>query len=97
MSKNQGPKGLGAGVASRLLDLLSSDDDFRSQFESDPHAALASIGHESVAGDPSCGECLGMKEGQRLASKESFARDRERLQASLQLQMTFSDSATLSA
>ena len=93
---NQGPKGLGAGVASRLIDLLASDDDFRAHFESDPHSALARVGYTALAGESSSAECLGMKEGQTLASKESFALDRERLQASLQLPMTFTDSATLS-
>lgn len=96
MSNPRGPKGLGASVASRLVDLLASDDDFRAKFESDPHSALAQIGYTSLAGAPSSAECLGMKAGQTLASKESFARDRERLQASLQLPMTFTDSAKLS-
>lgn len=96
MSKNQGPNGLGAGVASRLVDLLASDDDFRAQFQDDPHSALAQLGHASLAGDPSSADCLSLKAGQQLAPKESFARDRERLQAALQLPMTFTDSASLS-
>lgn len=96
MSKNQGPDGLAAGVASRLVDLLASDDDFRARFQDDPHSALAQLGYASVAGDASGADCLSLKAGQQLASKESFARDRERLQAALQLPMTFTDSASLS-
>lgn len=96
MANNQGPDGLGAGVASRLLDLLSSDDDFRAHFERDPHSALAQIGHASMAEGPSSADCLSLKAGQTLAPKETFARDRERLQAALQLPMTFSDSTALS-
>ena len=36
-------------VADRLLDLLSTDDPFRAQFQTDPLAALRSIGYQSPA------------------------------------------------
>jgi putative modified peptide len=96
MPNHQRPKGLAPGVASRLVDLLASDDGFRAKFQDDPHTALADLGHASVAGEPSGVECICLKPGQALASKEAFARDRERLQTALQLPMTFSDSTALS-
>ena len=36
-------------IADRLLDLLSTDDDFRARFQHDPRAALYEIGYESPA------------------------------------------------
>ena len=36
-------------IADRLLDLLSTDDEFRARFQRDHLAALHSIGHESPA------------------------------------------------
>jgi len=96
MQKQQGPKGLEAAVASRLVDLLATSDEFRAKFEQDADAALAGIGYTARAGEPSCGDCLALKPGQKLAPKEQFARDRERLQAVLGLPMTFADSAKLS-
>jgi len=38
-------KNFSRDVANKLLDKLSHDDDFRSLFQSDPHAALAQVGH----------------------------------------------------
>jgi putative modified peptide len=38
---------LSAEIADRLLDLLSTDDPFRAQFQTDPLAALRSIGYHS--------------------------------------------------
>jgi putative modified peptide len=37
-----------AAIAERLLELLSSDDAFREQFQADPIAALQSIGYGSA-------------------------------------------------
>lgn len=37
-----------AAIAERLLELLSSDDSFREQFQTDPVAALRSIGYGSA-------------------------------------------------
>jgi putative modified peptide len=67
-------KNFSRDVADKLLDKLSHDDDFREQFQLDPHAALAQIGHavddadRGVAGtDPVV--CLGSVQ---LASKEAI-------------------------
>ena len=44
-------------TADRLLDLLSTDDDFRAKFQQDPRSALASIGH-APASDAMCSPSL---------------------------------------
>lgn len=38
---------LDAQLADRLLDLLSTDDDYRARFQGDPRTALREIGYES--------------------------------------------------
>lgn len=38
-------------VARALLDKLATDDDFRDQFQKNPRAALAQLGHETPASD----------------------------------------------
>lgn len=46
-AKNTAP--LGAEIAGKLLDLLSSDDGFRQRFKDDPVAALQSMGYRDLA------------------------------------------------
>jgi putative modified peptide len=75
-------------VADRLLDKLSSDDEFRALFLADPRAALRIVGHETPAAlvgipgsDPiMC--CLGMKS---LSSKEALRASRQQLHARLSM------------
>lgn len=58
-------------VADRLLDLLSSEDDFRALFASNREAALIKAGLDPrVAGTVAKGDCMGVH---KLASKEEFA------------------------
>ena len=66
-------------VVDRLLDLLSSDDDFRDLFARDARAALAQVGHLPAA-------TAGITEGawwclkvESLASKEVIAHSRAEL------------------
>ena len=70
-------------LADKLLDKLSQDDDFRSKFQRDPYAALASLGYE---GDPKqrgvegvdpvvC--CTGL--ASKLAPKEEIKQARDKL------------------
>lgn len=65
-----------ADVADRLLDKLSSDDKFRTQFQSDPRGALDSIGASHV-------ECNGCMKPKSLASKEQFQKSRNVFRDSL--------------
>lgn len=67
---------LGSDVVDRLLDKLSSDDQFRSNFQSNPRAALDALG----ASDVDCGECMHPKS---LASKEQLQRSRQVFRDSL--------------
>lgn len=73
-------------VADKLLDRLSTDDDFRELFQNDPSAALKQVGHEApekmrgVRGsDPAM--CTNLNNG--LASKEAIRAGRESMKAAL--------------
>lgn len=75
-------------VADKLLDLLSSDDEFRAQFKKDPAAALARIGHptaEQYVGRESVseGETFYCMTSDELASKEEIRQSREELKSFL--------------
>ncbi|GAB3043374.1 NHLP-related RiPP peptide [Stenotrophomonas tumulicola] len=66
-------KPLSSEDASRLLDLLSTDDGFRVRFERNPSSALAEISTEAGLSSLCC-ESAGP-----LASKEEFQLSRNRL------------------
>lgn len=78
--KEPDPAPLDPKVANRLLDLLSTDTDFRRLFKKDAEAALAKAGHRPPRGKPSCGKCLQLKPGQRIAPKAQIIRDRAKLE-----------------
>ena len=81
-------------IADKLLDLLSTDDDFRELFSSDPQAALAQVGYRPeqegsearsasdtfAAGGKALGGCCTVKE---LASKEAIAEARDAIRSML--------------
>lgn len=69
--------------ALQLLDLLSSDDAFRSEFHASPGKALERIAPEVAAACRSC-ETQGP-----LATKEEFQQERERLAARLSAKAIF--------
>jgi putative modified peptide len=77
-------------VVDALLDKLSSDDDFRSSFKSDPRAALASLGDEDAKHAPQGASgawaCCQVTE---LASKESIAASRAELTKQLTSEVMF--------
>lgn len=75
---------LSSNDAVQLLDLLSSDDAFRTLFQADPAAALATISAEAGAGSCDC------ESGGPLASKEEFQAARTRLLAHLTATSSFS-------
>lgn len=73
-------------VADKLLEKLSSDDNFRELFQNDPRAALQLVGHETpveyrgISGtDPVM--CANLNNG--LASKEAIRAGRESMKAVL--------------
>lgn len=75
-------------VADKLLDLLSTDDKFRSAFKADPAAALAQVGHpnaEQHAGKASIaeGETFYCMTADQLAPKEEIMQARDELKSYL--------------
>lgn len=92
--KGNPPASLDPKVVRKLLDLLSSDDNFRSLFQKDAHAALVQAGYspasdsnlKSMDSEPSMqsgGSCLQLKDGATLASKEQVAAERAKLETAL--------------
>ena len=78
---------LDAKVADKLLDLLSSDNEFRRLFKKDPTMALEGIGHRAPPLAPPAppsvaapGMCQPVK---RIAPKQEFAAARDQLKAHL--------------
>jgi putative modified peptide len=71
-----------AAVAERLLDKLSSDDDFRALFLSDAREAMRSIGFETAAehvGVPGADPIVCCENLRQLAPKGELATSRARL------------------
>ena|SRR5690349_12753761 len=92
--KGPPPAPLHPRVARKLLDLLSTDDDFRDLFKRDAHAALVQAGYEPPAGtaataEASGGKCMQLSGTERLASKERIRRDRLKLEESLAMVQSF--------
>lgn len=102
--KGPPPAPLHPNVARRLLDLLSTDDDFRDLFQRDAHAALLQAGYVPPHGtEPaqasalSGADCLQLSGTDQLASKEQIARDRAKLESATTQIMSFMDSAAFKA
>ena len=64
----------------RLLDKLGSDDAFRTQFQADPRAAVAALGHKPAPGDERDLMCLKCSQ---LADKADIEAARENLRKQL--------------
>ena len=72
-----GPPALGEAVTDRLLDLLSTSDDFRALFVRNPIEAIDLAGYEHGDSDMAHpGFCFQVT---NLAAKEAIARDRAKL------------------
>ena len=79
MDMRVAPAGLESQMASRLLDLLSTDDDFRALFVSDTKAALDRAGYVHADGRlPHPAICFWPTTG-KLASKKDISAAREKL------------------
>jgi len=92
--KGKGPqRALDRKVVNKLLDKLSTDDDFRTLFQADPHAALVEAGWEPTADEAGSSDeelrslsgssCLAMTDGATLAPKEDITAQRTTLEQSL--------------
>lgn len=74
--KNDGD-GCDPELAKRLMDKLTTDDEFRAAFQQDPHGALESLGWKRPPGHKKAGPIA------KLASKEEMAQARDGIEASL--------------
>lgn len=82
--KNVAP--LGADVAEKLLDLLSSDDAFRAQFQANPVEALKTIGYVAPAFGAQVGDLsvpFAACSVVQLASPDLISAARQELKATL--------------
>ena len=103
-TKGNGPK-LDRKVVKTLLHKLSTDDDFRDLFQSDPHAAIVQAGWTPPADAAptddaqslSGGSCLSMSAGATLASKEDIAAQQGALEEAMSLPFSFACPAALLA
>ena len=82
--KGPAPAPLDPKVQKKLLDLLSTDNEFRRLFKKDAHAALVKAGWKAPAGSESTaavsgGACLQMKPGDRIAPKAKMIRERAKM------------------
>ena len=66
-------------VADKLLDKLSTDNEFRRLFKQDPAAALVKVGHPKAAAALTGGCC----QIQSIAPKEQIKRSRDELKTML--------------
>jgi putative modified peptide len=84
------PNKISPKVVDTLLDKLSSDDDFRTRFQADPRAALASLGDEDARNAPPGAKgpwaCCAVT---KLASKEQIAASRDELAKQLTAESMF--------
>lgn len=85
MAKKKGPRPapLEPKVVKKLLDKLSTDNEFRRLFKKDAHAALSKVGYKVPAGAASVGACMQMTSTDRIAPKANIIRDREKLSENL--------------
>lgn len=92
--KGNGPAPLEPKVAKKLLDLLSTDNDFRRLFKQDAHAALVKAGWKPAAGTESTaaasgGQCLQLQATDSIAPKAKIIRERAKLEQAIAAPFNF--------
>lgn len=99
MAIRKGPKpaALDPKVTKKLLDKLSTDNDFRRLFKKDAGAALAKVGYKVEAGATSAGGCMQLQSTDKIAPKEKISRDRAKLEKTLNSIVNFSCAKSFSA
>jgi len=95
--KGPGPAPLDPKVTKKLLDRMSTDNDFRRLFKKDAGAALAQVGYRVEAGATPAGGCMQLKSGARIAPKTKIVRDRAKLEQTLNSVVNFSAASDFSA
>ena len=83
MKKGAKPAPLDRKVAKKLLDKLSTDNDFRRLFKKDAGAALAQVGYKVEAGATSAAGCMQLASTDSIAPKAKILRDRAKLETTL--------------
>ena len=97
MKKGAKPAPLDPKVTKKLLDKLSTDNEFRRLFKRDANAALVQVGYKVDAGASLAGDCIQLRAGDRIASKAKIARDRAKLESALHVPISFVCSKDFSA
>ncbi len=95
--KGPGPAPLDPKVTKKLLDKLSTDNDFRRLFKQDAGAALAKVGYQVEAGATAAGGCMQLQSGARIAPKAKIVRDRAKLEEALNSIVNFGCAKDFSA
>lgn len=106
--KGNGPAPLDPKVVKKLLDLLSTDNEFRRLFKKDANAALVKAGYKppattadmkttGFAATATAGGCLQMASSDSIAPKASIIRDRAKLEQAMSLPFSFVCPANLKA
>ena len=83
MKKGAKPAPLDPKVAKKLLDKLSTDNDFRRLFKKDAAAALSQVGYKVEAGATSAAGCMQLASTDSIAPKAKIVRDRAKLETTL--------------
>ena len=83
MKKGAKPAPLDPKVAKKLLDKLSTDNDFRRLFKKDAAAALSQVGYKIEAGATSAAGCMQLASTDSIAPKAKILRDRAKLETTL--------------
>ena len=81
--KGPAPAPLDPKVTKKLLDKLSTDNEFRKLFKKDAHAALAKVGYKVEAGATSAGGCMQLQSTDKIAPKAKIVRDRAKLERAM--------------
>lgn len=97
MKKGPKPAALDPKVTRKLLDKLSTDNEFRRLFKKDAHAALAKVGYKVEAGTTSAGSCMQLQSTDRIAPKEKIIRDRAKLEKTMSSVVSFMCATDFSA
>lgn len=81
--KGPAPAPLDPKVAKKLLDKLSTDNEFRRLFKQDADAALAKVGYKTEPGATSASGCMQLQPTDRIAPKAKIVRDRAKLEQAM--------------
>lgn len=107
--KGPGPAPLDPKVVKKLLDLLSTDNEFRRLFKKDAQAALVQAGYKPPKGPPFqppgppsvippvAGSCMQLRATDRIAPKAKIIRERAKLERSLNAVQHFEPLAGMKA